>query len=533
MPNAVELLQHGRKEEVWTKFCGYLDLDLDEFMEIQERLLLEQVQLLHESVIGKKLLGKKAPTNLEEFRKQVPLTTYEDYAEFIGERNEDSLPSGSYDWAHTSGRSGVHTFKWAPYSKRMYDRLGEVVVGAMILASCSRRGEVEVEAGDAILLATAPPPYISGLLSYSTEEIGKFKFLPSLELGDKMPFVDRIADGFSLAMEEGLDYFYGLASVLSKMGERFENGSGNVIMSARMLRPRTLFRMVKGFLCAKLNGRPMFPKDMWNLKGIMTGGTDTAIYRDKIEHYWGKFPLEGYACTEGGMMAMQAWNFKGMTFFPDNDFIEFIPFDQHLKNKTDPSFIPETKMLNELETGIYELVFTNLLGGVFTRYRVGDLFEVIALRDDELGIDLPQFRFYSRINDLIDLGGFARLNERYIWQAIENSGAAYEEWIARKESQNGDLVLHLYIELKDKNEMPAEQIESSIHENLCELVPEYGDLETLLGGVSLKLSLLPAGTWARYMAERQREGADLAHIKPPHIQPSDFVMDNIQLASQG
>ncbi len=88
-------------------------------------------------------------------------------------------------------------------------------------------------------------------------------------------------------------------------------------------------------------------------------------------------------------MAMQSWNCKGMTFFPDNDFLEFIPLDEHFKSNQNPDYQPKTLLYSELQPGIYELVFTNLLGGVFTRYRVGDLFEVISLRDEELNIDLP------------------------------------------------------------------------------------------------------------------------------------------------
>lgn len=533
MSTTLELLQQGRKKEVWTKLCGYLDLNLNEFMEIQERLLMEQIQLLHNSAIGKKLLGERPPTSVEEFRQTVPLTRYENYVEFLQEQQEDGLPqAGPYYWAHTSGRSGEYSHKWTPYTSRMYERLGEVAVGAMILSSCTRKGEVNVEAGDVVLLATAPPPYVSGLLSHSTEEQGAFHFVPSLEVGEKMPFGERISEGFNLAMETGLDYFYGLASVLAKIGERFAQGSGGSKPSLQMLRPRVLARLIKGMVIATVNKRNMLPKDIWNLKGIMTGGTDTDIYRERIERYWGKRPLEGYACTEGGTMAMQSWNCKGMTFFPDTDFLEFIPLEEHFKSKLDPSYQPKTVLYNELQLGIYEVVFTNHLGGVFTRYRVGDLFEVISLRDDELNIDLPQVRFYSRCDDLIDLGGFARLTEKSIWQAIEYSGAAYEDWMVRKEEENGELVLHIYIELKKPEKQSPEEIKEKVSEGLKQLVTEYADLENMLGSNPLKITPLSTGSWARYIEEQQRAGADLAHTKPPHMQPSDKVVQQLLKVSK-
>ena len=40
----------------------------------------------------------------------------------------------------------------------------------------------------------------------------------------------------------------------------------------------------------------------------------------------------------------------------------------------------------------------------------------------------------------------------------------------------------------------------------------------------LRVTLLPLGSHQRYYETRQREGADLAHLKPPHMNPSDQVL---------
>lgn len=55
MATAAELLRQGRRDEVWRKYCGFIDLSLEGFMEIQERLLMEQTDLLS------KCAGPKAP----------------------------------------------------------------------------------------------------------------------------------------------------------------------------------------------------------------------------------------------------------------------------------------------------------------------------------------------------------------------------------------------------------------------------------------------------------------------------------------
>jgi len=39
MTDLNSMYEQGRQKEIWTKYLGFLDLNLDEFMEIQERLL--------------------------------------------------------------------------------------------------------------------------------------------------------------------------------------------------------------------------------------------------------------------------------------------------------------------------------------------------------------------------------------------------------------------------------------------------------------------------------------------------------------
>ncbi len=527
MTSARTLIKQGRNEEIWTKYCGFLDLSIDEFMEIQERLLLEQIDLLGKSLMGRMLMGDVIPTNIEEFREIVPLTTYQDYQEYLDQKRTDVLPREPVTWAHTSGRGGEFRWKWAPYTKKMYDRLGESAISSMILASCSKKGEVFLQLNDRVLAATAPTPYVSGELTRSASEQMQLKFLPPLDLGDDVGFRDRIQMGFKLAMIEGLDFFYGLASILVGIGEQFEKGSGTMKISAEMLKPSVIWRLLKSYITAKIKRKPLLPKDVWKLKGIMTGGVDASIYKKQIEYYWGKKPLEGVATTEGGSICMQAWNYKGMTFFPENNFLEFISHEEHKKNKKDPSYQPKTVLYNELEPGIYELVFTNFHGGIFTRYRVGDLYEVLSTRDEELDIDLPQVRFYSRESDIINIAGFALITEHDIWHALEKSDLDFYEWVARKEVSENKSYLRLFIELKSTFDLDTKEAEAQISAALREVNTDYADLEEMLGYSALKISMLNPGAFGLYMDYQQAQGADLAHTKPPHMKPTQDQMKKL------
>ena len=40
----------------------------------------------------------------------------------------------------------------------------------------------------------------------------------------------------------------------------------------------------------------------------------------------------------------------------------------------------------------------------------------------------------------------------------------------------------------------------------------------------IKVTLLPEGTFANYKNQRLAEGFELAHLKPPHINPSEKVL---------
>ena len=93
------------------------------------------------------------------------------------------------------------------------------------------------------------------------------------------------------------------------------------------------------------------PKDFWSLKGIISSGVDSWVYKEKIKELWGKMPLDLYSCTEGSVIATQAWNYDGMTFIPQLNFLEFIPESELIKLQMDKSYTAKTLLLSELKPG--------------------------------------------------------------------------------------------------------------------------------------------------------------------------------------
>jgi len=54
---------------------------------------------------------------------------------------------------------------------------------------------------------------------------------------------------------------------------------------------------------------------------------------------------------------------------------------------------------------------------------------------------------------------------------------------------------------------------SAAHDDLADMI-----------NFRVEVNLLPLNAFANYTAQRQAEGADLAHLKPPHINPSEKVL---------
>ncbi len=523
MSNLAELFRQNRYEELWKRCCGFIDLSVDEFMHIQHSLLLEQLELLKKCELGQTIMQGIMPRNVDEFRELVPLTTYDDYAPFLLKRKMSALPRKPILWQYTSGKSGEYAYRWVPVTARQLDEIEPLIFALLLFATSKHRGEVGFHESDKVFYGMAPPPYATGTMTRVFPE-GLLTFLPPIEQAENISFEDRIQKGFGQALSEGLDLCLTLSSVAVAIGNRFAEQSKKTPLTPLLKRPKAFSRLAKAFIKSRLANRPIQPKDLWSIKGLITYGIDGSVYREKIKNMWGRYPLDFHGCTEAVLIAMQTWDYQGMTFIPHLNFLEFIPEEEALKARLDPTYKPSTFLTNELIPGNYEIVITSLHGGPFVRYKLGHLVKITSLRNEKLNIDIPQMEFLTRIDDQIDIAGFTRLSEKIIWQAIENSGISYIDWIARKEVSDRP-VLNLYIELNNTWNVTSQEITLLIHEELKKLDIPYAELESFTGLKPLKVTLLPRDSFKAFKQKQQSHGAELEHLKPPHINPSDEIVN--------
>ena len=516
---------------IWQRYCGFVDLSIEEFMLIQHRLLMEQIELVADSPLGRKIMKGNRPQNVEEFRRVVPLTTYEDYEPHLSQQQEDMLAEKPLFWCHSAGRGGY--FKWIPYTQRAFEVFAKRALAAFILGATNSKGEVNIRPGTRLLLLLAPRPYSSGMIFDYLGRRFSTRFIPPLEEAEEMEFQERIANGFGMALKTGVDVIFALASVLVKMGESMAEQAQGMRFSPALLRPPVLFRLVWALVRSRIAKRAILPKDLWRAKAILTGGTDVSIYKDQVAYYWGRIPYEGYGGTEGFPLAVQAWNKKWLTFVPDVAFWEFIPEEDMKKSLQNSDYEPATVLFDEVKPGkSYEVVLTHFYGMPLLRYRLGDIVTFVSPKDEEAGINLPQMVFRARVGETIDLGGLTDLDEKTIWRAIESSGLKYEDWSARKGYEKGQSTLTLYVELKEERQ--AREIEQLVDRQLRAIDVDYRDVGDWLGTQPVRVILLSPGTFKRYYEEKQKGGADLAHLKPPHMSASDAIIERLlQLSEEG
>ena len=521
-----EKLKNRQYDMLWQEYCGFLDLDMDSYMTIQNRLMLEQISLWSHCELGKQILNGKRPETIDEFRKLMPLSTYGDYADFLLQKKGESLPDQPVIWIQTTWEGGKQPIKVAPYTKGMLDTYRSNMIACLILSTSNEKGKFNVRATDKILYGLAPLPYATGLFPVALNEEISIEFLPPVREAEKMSFSERNKAGFKLGLKKNIDYFFGLGSVvyfvslsLSSMGR--SSSQSNPTNESKSSKMRYSLPMLGKLVLAKYRckneNRDLKPKDLFKLKGFMVAGTDNHCYKDALEDLWGIRPMEIFAGTEPTCIGTETWTRNGMYFFPDACFYEFIPEDEMNRSLEDVSYQPKTYLMNEVLPGEkYELVISVFKGGAFMRYRVGDVYRCMGLTNDEDNTRIPRFKYIDRIPTIIDIAGFTRISENSIKSAIELSGLDLEAWIAVKEyNQQNRPFLHMYVEIGASSIASRGLSKEILKEHLTVYFKyvdhDYKDLKHILGMEPLEITILKTGTFGEY---EKRTGRKMRHINP-------------------
>ena len=86
--------------------------------------------------------------------------------------------------------------------------------------------------------------------------------------------------------------------------------------------------------------------------------------------------------------------------------------------------------------------------------------------------------------------------------------------------------------LKPPSEVVDGRVAAAIDSELRKLDKDYADLEGILGLRPVEVTILPEGAFQGYMTRQREAGADPAHLKPPHMNPPQSVLEQL-MASTG
>jgi len=486
-----ELFWQPDYDSIWKKYCGFLDLSVTEYLGIQESLLMQQIDLINRSSLGKKFMPYK-PKSVADFRRIIPFTSYRDYARYLEKQYSGFLPEAQYQWTCADRKDG--DVKWIPYTREAILAVSRCIIGSMILACADKKGTVKIGHGSNILHDVPSGPYTINQYASAVARQTGFRFFPDRSTPSPTEHRCLFPQELERYLNSGIDLLITPGSSLYRIGQHLAERVEQIEFN---LSPSQTWRCLLAWLKSQREHRPLLPKDVWLLKGLISGGPESTVYKDQICRYWGKTPLLIYHSPEGGILATQGWNKKDYTFLPTSSFLEFIPEEDVLINRGNPDYLPRTLLLNQLKPGSqYEVVISSFYGMPFLRCRLGDLVRITALEDPETGIKLPQMDIVSLMEETIEIGDFCRLNETHILQAIVAAGLKYEDWGLCSGQENGVYYLNVYIELKENRS--ENNLEEAIDTALVKISDEYRHNRTAQGKPFLKVIQLPPGSFRTY-----------------------------------
>lgn len=441
-----------------------LRLPRERILERQEALVKKKFEALEHTDIGRKL-GVKKHSKI----KDLPLTSYEFYQPYFTEPTQSAFmhPIGEYSRTMTSATSGAPKWFMTP-NKKIQDVRKTMFTSFMAF---SHNGEkFLMEYGDTVYINVAPQPYAGGLV---------------LSEEDSSPSVLNIVPNLNLPYRDKVDYFI----------RNYEK-----IDSAATLAASLVSQII-----------PAVKKPL-KLKGL--GVFDTVVaetYYEELEEFAGIPPRTVYTSTETLLPSLPSLEHR-LSYIMDwrCGLFEFIPIQEGGAGD-------QVKGLYDVEAGgVYKVVYTSFLDEL-TRYDTKDSFECIALSDNVLGVEAPVFKFHSRVDKVIDIQRFTRIDESELLRAFKDAHVPLVDFTARKEVVEGLEYLTIYLEHSGDEDTDA--IQGRLHQALYSIDKDYANLTEFFDYVPLRTVRVAPGTFMRYLEQRE---AAVPKVERIEMAPKNF-----------
>ena len=257
---------------------------------------------------------------------------------------------------------------------------------------------------------------------------------------------------------------------------------------------------------------PIVPKIWPNMMLLIgCGGGGFMNYLEKIKDFTGpdfNYALVGLTASEGIFSLFLELNKHDSVLIPDSMFYEFLPLD------ADGDYSKIVTM-DKLEVGKdYEVITTNFSG--FYRYRMKDVVRCIGRYNDT-----PTIEFLYRLDQCLCLTG-EKVNEEHLraaaYKTERDFGFDLIDFSVYADSDSSPM---RYVYLMEVEGLPEgitkEIIREKLNENFCATDPvlAYKIKRGLIG--KTELNFLQPETYLLYKELRVARGTSSAQVKPPRI----------------
>lgn len=510
-------------------------------------LLMKILEENKDTEYGKKM-GFADIHSVEEFQKKVPLTSYDDYAEYIirmTEDGEDDLICGSKinHYNKTSGTMGAP--KRIPMSDAGMDQYNRYMANLPygILASTlggswmdkriiriaeSTAEEKHLPCGASFGAVSQKMTRqfrdkLQMLYTSPDEAIFPVPGTNTRYLHARYALTEKHAGGFVAAF---YSYLIELLRYIETNWELLVTDieTGDIDETVEM--PEEVRAAVRSRLepdperakelreiFSKGFDEPFVPKvwpDLCFIEGVGTGGFK--IYADMIrERYTGdgiRMLKIGIGASEGFFSFPYDMDREDTSLIPDSVFYEFLPLDAG----DDLSKIVTIDGLEE--GGEYEMIITNISG--FYRYRMRDAVRVVGKFQNT-----PTIEFMYRLDQTISIMG-EKTTEEALRSAADATGRElgfelidFSVWADTKTSP---VRYQYFMEIGDNpNNATPKEIRIVLEDKLAQANPSMGDkVRTGICG-DTRLNFLEKETYALYRDLMVRKGTASSQLKPVRV----------------
>ena len=513
---------------------------------LSEETLLKLLDANKDTEYGKKY-GFADIHSVDEYRKKVPLSTYDDYEPYVRrmvDNNEQGLISceAPEHYALSSGSIGVP--KHIPVVKAELDKYGKygtaMCFGVMdeYYRNTTGRSFKSGFGVDCVELKFQETKYgvpkgaISGNTMKQVKDMTKYFMEPPWDVINPQANMDlkylraRYAlerkdivfmdAAFMTALVDLIDYMRANWEMLVKdiyhgrinkevdipqeWREKFEAG-----MKPNPKRAKELAREFK-----KGSDRliPRIWPDIQFIGSIGTGGFFT--YSKKMRRYTGRnvpFNNLSYAASEGLFATARHAGDTSYVLIPDGGFYEFIP----AKNDDDSQILT----IDQLEEGEdYEIIITNLSG--FYRYRIKDVIRVTGFYNES-----PMVQFVYRKSQMLSIAGEKTNEEAVRWsieQFMKDTGLVVNDYsvFANTDTQPG----HYTFYMEPDRVVPKEDLKKyrdAIEERMMQANPSYGN-KIRTGVLSpMELKFVQLESYQLYRDMMITKGTSANQLKPVRV----------------